>query len=500
MNIKVVIGDIAEQKIDAIVVNLFEGVEHPGGATGAVDRSLGGLITHLIASNEIKGKVREVTEVHTLGKITPERVIVVGLGKQKDFKLDTIRGVAAEVIRQLKHIGVKRMATIVHGTGIGGIPPQAAAQALAEGSLLGLYSFRHHMTTPAEDMDPSELLIVEHSPDKKEQLEKGVRQGIIIADATILARDWGNEPGNIMTPTRMADIAQEIGRTHCLAVTVMDRKQMAELGMGCLLAVSQGSRQEPKLIIVSYRGDDSSKETLGLVGKGITFDSGGISIKSDDGMREMKTDMAGGAAVIALMQVLAQLKPKLNVTGIVPATENMPDGAALKPGDVIRAMNGKTIEIVSTDAEGRLILADAICYARKLGLSPIIDIATLTGNCRQALGDVCSGAFTNKQELLAKLMEAGEAAGEYLWQFPMYEEYKENIKGEIADIQNHGGRTAGAITAALFLAEFIDDTPWVHLDIAGTARSDKDKPYIAKGATGVPVRTLTNFILARSVA
>jgi len=498
LNIRVVTGDITEQKVEAIIVNLFEGVEHPGGATGAVDRGLGGLITHLIASGEIKGKLREVTEVHTMGKIAPERVLVVGLGKQKDFKLDTIRGVAAEATRQLKHIGVRRGATIVHGAGIGGIPPQSAAQALAEGSLLGLYSFRQHMTTPPEDTDPAELLVVEHSPEKKDLLEKGVSYGVVLAEATKLARDWGNEPANVMTPTRMADIAQEIGRTYGLTVSVLDEKQMAELGMAGLLGVSQGSRQEPKFIVMSYRGDDSARETLGLVGKGITFDSGGISIKSDDGMREMKTDMAGGAAVMALMQALAQLKPRVNVTGIVPATENMPDGAALKPGDVIKAMNGKTIEIVSTDAEGRLILADALCYANKLGLSPIIDVATLTGSCRQAFGDVCTGAFTNNQELLARLIQAGEKAGEYLWQMPMYEEYKEQIKGEIADIQNHGGRTAGAITAALFLAEFVEDTPWVHLDIAGTWRSDKDKPYIAKGATGVPLRTLANFIVTRS--
>lgn len=498
MDIKVVIGDIVEQKVDAIIVNLFEGVEHPGGATGAVDKALGGLLTRLIAVGEIRGKVRETTVLHTQGKIAPERVLIAGLGKQKVFKVDTIRGVMAEACRHLKQIGVQRAATIVHGAGVGSIAAESAAQAIAEGSLLGLYTFREHITIPPEQKDLAELLVVERSGDKKDLLERGVSRGVILAEAVKLARDMGNEPANIMTPGRMAEIAQEIGASYGLSVSILDKEQMAELGMGGLLGVAQGSRQEPKLIVMSYHGDDSKKETLGLVGKGITFDSGGISIKPDDGLREMKTDMAGGAAVIAVMKALAQLKPGINVTGVVPATENMPDGAALKPGDVVKAMNGKTIEIVSTDAEGRLILADALCYARKLGLSPIIDIATLTGACRIALGDVCTGAFTNNQELLNSLIQAGQQAGEYLWQMPMYEEYKEQIKGEIADIQNHGGRMAGAITAAQFLGEFVEDAPWVHLDIAGTARVEKEKPYVAKGATGVPVRTVVNFILARA--
>jgi leucyl aminopeptidase len=247
---------------------------------------------------------------------------------------------------------------------------------------------------------------------------------------------------------------------------------------------------------MGYRGGDPATSPVGLIGKGLTFDSGGISIKPSEHMDEMKGDMAGGAAVIAAMKAIAELKPRINVTGLVPATENLPGGAALKPGDILKAMNGKTIEVVNTDAEGRLALADALSYANKLGLSPLVDVATLTGSCRVALGDICSGAFGNDQELVAKVIKAGEEAGEKIWQLPMYEEYKEKNKSEVADIKNTGGRYAGAITAAQFLAEFSQDTPWAHLDIAGPFLTDKERGYLVKGGTGVAVRTLVNLVLA----
>ncbi len=496
MDIKVVTGDILEQRVEAIVVNLFEGVEHPGGATGAVDKALGGLITKLIAAGEIKGKSKETTLLHTQDKIAPERVLVMGLGKQKDFKLDTIRSLAAEACQCLRQINVKRAATIVHGAGSGGVAAEAAAQAIAEGSLLGLYAYRRYVTTPPEHADIEELLIVERSADRQDALEKGVRRGTVVAEATRLARDMGNQPSNVKTPRSLAEAAAEIGQSYGMAVDVLDKQRITELGMGCLLGVAQGSQHEPRLVVMSYRGDDSGKETLGLVGKGITFDTGGISIKPEDGMREMKTDMAGAAVVIATMKALAQLKPRINVTGVLPLAENMPDGAALKPGDVIKAMNGKTVEIISTDAEGRLILADALLYARKLELSPIIDVATLTGACRIALGDICTGGFTNDQALLDRLVRAGATEGERIWQLPMYEEYREQIKSDVADIKNTGGAYAGAITAAKFLADFVGSTPWVHLDIAGTSQSDKERGHLVKGATGVPVRTLVHLVLS----
>jgi leucyl aminopeptidase len=276
----------------------------------------------------------------------------------------------------------------------------------------------------------------------------------------------------------------------------MDREQMEKEGMGALLGVAQGSSQPSKLIALSYKGNKKSSNTLGFIGKGITFDSGGISIKPSEGMAEMKGDMAGAAAVMAALVTIAQLKLKVNVTAIIPATENLPGGNALKPGDILKALNGKTIEVVNTDAEGRLILADALSYAVKRGLSPLIDLATLTGACRVALGDIYSGILGNSQELIEKLIKSGADAGERLWQMPMHEDYKELNKSDVADIKNSGGRWAGTITAAHFLAEFVGDTPWAHIDIAGTSFMEKERGYLVKGATGAGVRTLISFALA----
>ena len=496
MEVKVVSGDIAKIKVGAAIVNLFEGVQHPGGATGAVDQALGGAITRLIAEGEIKGKLNEITLIHTLGKMEAERVVVLGLGKQEKFTLDSIRAAMAEASKFLRKLGVKQVATIVHGAGIGGMEAEKAAQALTEGSILGLYTFRKHITKEPEYREIEELLIVEQDGSKHAALEQGVKRGRILAEATNCARDMINEPANYMTPSDMAEVARNVASKYGLECSVLEREEMKNLGMGAVLGVSQGSRQPPKFIIISYRGDDSSKSTLGLIGKGLTFDSGGISIKPSESMDEMKGDMAGGATVIAAMRAIAEFKAKINVTGLVPATENLPGGAALKPGDVLKAMNGKTIEVVNTDAEGRLILADALCYARKLGLSPLVDVATLTGACHVALGDVCTGAFGNNQETIARVIKAGEESGEKIWQLPMFDEYKEQNKSDVADIKNSGGRWGGAITAAQFLAEFSQDTPWTHLDIAGTSFSSKERAYTLKGATGVAVRTLVNFALA----
>ena len=316
-----------------------------------------------------------------------------------------------------------------------------------------------------------------------------------MAEATNWARDIVNEPANKMTPTQMAEAASQLAETCGLSVEVLDKARMTKLGMGGLLGVAQGSQQPPRFIILGYKGKATTDIDLALVGKGITFDSGGISIKPSEGMADMKGDMAGGASVMAALSAMAQLKLKINVTALVPTTENLPSGTALKPGDIIKAMNGQTIEVLNTDAEGRLILADALCYARRLKVKAIVDVATLTGACMVALGKICTGVFSNNQELADKVMAAGQEAGEPAWQLPMFEEYREQLKSDIADIKNIGNRYGGAITAAKFLADFVDDTPWVHLDIAGTADSDKEKGYLVKGATGVPVRTLVNLVL-----
>jgi leucyl aminopeptidase len=496
LEIKVIVGSIAQIEADAIVVNLFEGVDQPDGATVAVDKALDGVISSLISRGEVKGKFGEVSIVHTFRKLPAAVIAIAGLGKRQDLNVDKIRGVAGEFCRTLRKLNCHKIATILHGAGLGGIEPEASAQAIAEGAILGLYSFTKYKKPEYENIE--EMMIMVREKEKVPILESAIDKGKLIAEATSLARDMVNEPANYMTPSQMAEAAKDIASKYNLELKVFDREDMEAMGMGALLGVAKGSNQPPKLITLSYRGDERSEKTVGFLGKGITFDSGGISIKPSEGMDEMKDDMAGAAAVMTALRAIAQLKPKINVTAIIAATENLPSGTALKPGDVLKAMNGKTIEVISTDAEGRLTLADALSYAQKLGLSPLIDLATLTGACRVALGTLYSGLFGNDQDLIDKVLKAAERSGERMWQMPMPEEYKEQNKSEIANVKNVGNRYGGAITAALFLAEFVANVPWVHIDIAGTAFSTKESGYIVKGATGVGVRTLVELALSEA--
>ena len=496
MDIKALIEDVTRVKTDAIMVNVFDGVEHLGSSTAAIDKALDGAISQLISQGEIKGKLGEATIIHSMGKLPAARVTVIGLGKKEELTLDKVRGAVAEACRLLRQKGVGSIATIPHGVGVVDIGLESVAQAITEGTLLGLYVFRKHMTKESEHGEVKRLLIVSNDKSALPRLEQGINRGKVVAEAANLARDMVNEPANYMTPTHMAEEARRLADTYGLGITILDREQMQDMGMGALLGVAQGSKQPPRLIVLSYNGGNSTGVDVALIGKGITFDSGGISIKPSEKMDEMKGDMAGGAVVMAAISAIAQLKPKLNVTAIVPATENLPGGNAFKPGDILSAMTGKTIEIISTDAEGRLALSDAFGYAKKLDAKAIVDVATLTGACRVALGDVYTGAFGNNKELVDKVITAGVEVGELIWQLPLHELYQEQNKSDVADIKNVGGRYGGAITAAQFLAEFAGDTPWVHLDIAGTSWLDKDRKYLVKGATGIPVRTLVNFILS----
>ena len=500
MRITVTTGDVTTTDTPALVVNLFSGVTAPGGATGPVDRALDGVISQLINEGEIKAKVGDISLIHTMGKIAPARVVVVGLGPADKFDAQVVRQVSADVARYLRQKGIKEAVTIAHGAGIGGLEPTTSGQAIAEGSLLGLYKFGTYLSSSKEAGGELEkLTIVEQDQERASEIETGVAAGIVAAEATILARDMVNEPANVMTPAQMAKIARRVAESEGLTLNILEAPQMREMGMGALLGVAQGSDEPPKLIVMDYKGDpDNPSNNLGLVGKGITFDTGGISLKQPGGMEAMKGDMAGGASVIAAMKMIGQEKPKINVTGIVAATENMPSGSAQRPGDVVRAMNGKTIEVINTDAEGRLVLADALCYAREQGLTRLVDVATLTGAMVTTLGKACTGIMGNNQELLDQVTEAGRDTGEKYWQLPMFDEYKDLIKSDVADMKNSGGRQAGSISAAFLLAEFVGDTPWVHMDIAGTSTADRTKGYQVKGATGVPARTLAK--LARNLA
>ena len=495
MDIKVASGDIAQQEVGAIVVNLFEGVKSPGGATGAVDKAMGSAISDLIEDGETTGKKGEITLVHTLGRIPPKRVVVLGLGKAAEFDKNAVLWVSGVAARHIGRLGVKEAATTAHGAGIGGLDASQAAAAIAEGTLLGLYKFDKYKADKGKDA-LDRLTIVELDSGRVNELEAGVSEGSVIANAVMRCRDMANEPANRMTPTEMADAALDIARQSDLEIEVLERRDMENLKMGALLGVAQGSVEPPKLIVLRYRGDPSDEENaLALVGKGITFDSGGISIKPSANMGDMKGDMAGGAAVLCAMEAIGALKPRINVTAIVPATENMPGGRAQRPGDVVTTMSGKTIEIDNTDAEGRLVLADALTYARSKGISRIVDVATLTGAMKTALGTVCTGAFGNDQKLVDQVVEAGNREGERVWQFPMFEEYKTQYKSDVADMKNTGGRNAGSIVGAQIIGEFTDGASWVHLDIAGTSRSERVSGHITKGATGIPVRTLVRLAI-----
>ena len=494
MRISVEQGDISRASAAVVVVNLFEGVTSPGGGTGAVDQAMAGAISDLIAAGDARGKSGEMILVHTLGRLPAPRVVVAGLGKSSEFSIDKVRDLSANLARYLRQHRIKNAAVIAHGAGIAGLDPEACAQAIAEGTVLGLYRFLRHKKPPEDSSELESLTIVEHDAAKVAALKRGVERGTILAEAANLCRDMANEPANHLTPTEMANRAEALAREVGLQCEVYGPDWMREKGMGGILGVAAGSVQEPRFIVLRYRGAGDEKP-LALVGKGITFDSGGISIKPAENMGEMKGDMSGGAAVIAALGAIARLQPRLNVIAVVPATENMPSGSATKPGDVLRTMTGNTIEVVNTDAEGRLVLSDAIAYARQEGAAAIVDVATLTGAIFVTLGDVALGAMTNNPDLLEKVKRAAAVAGEKLWELPMFEEYKDLIKSEVADMKNSGGRPAGSITAAFLLKEFAEDTPWVHLDMAGVDSYDREKGVIVKGASGIPVRTLVNLAL-----
>jgi leucyl aminopeptidase len=494
VDIRVTSGMIQDIKADAVIVNIFEGQE-PSGATGAIDKALSGMINTLKNNGDVRGKLNEVTVLYPRDEMLAGRVIVVGLGKAEEFTLDRARQAVGSAAQKARDLGAQSIATIVFGAGAGGLDTQAAAQATVEGIVLGLYEFRIHKSTPAERGPVESLTVVEADSNKLAAVEAGVHVGRILAEATSFARDLVNQPSNHMTPHILADAARDMAAQNKLKYEVLGREQMAELGMGALMGVTQGSDEPPQLIILEHKPE--AGQPVIFVGKGITFDSGGISIKPSDKMEDMKGDMAGAAAVIGAMQAVAQLDLPLHVVALAPACENLPSGHAYKPGDVLKAMNGKTIEVISTDAEGRLILADALCYAARYNPAAVIDLATLTGACVIALGDmVAAGIFSNDDELSSKLRGAASKAGEKLWPLPLYAEYKDKIKSQVADMKNTGGRYGGVGTSAIFLQEFTS-FPWAHLDIAAMSLNDSNGPYIPKGGTGYGARTLVEFLRAR---
>jgi leucyl aminopeptidase len=476
---------------DLLLVPTFEGeaLEDIAGVREATGRA----IDNAVAAGEFRGKPYEVFLTAVSGWGTP-RLMLVGAGSRATFNTERLRKIATAGALSAKARRVKRIAFLLRGE----LPEAAAIQAVAEGLMLAAYNGDFYKSGERSGPPPAEMVIVVKSGEQT-SLDAAARRGAVLGESCNIARDLCNEPPNVLTPAVLADRAAKIAKEAGLSVDVIDEKGIAALNMGLLLGVGQGSAQPPRLVVIKHipKGAPDAP-VLGLVGKGITFDTGGISIKPADGMDRMKTDMSGAAAVIGAMRAIALLKAPIKVVGVVPAAENMPGGRATRPSDILTSASGKTVEVVNTDAEGRLILGDALWYARELGATHLVDIATLTGACVVALGKVASGLFGQPDGWAEVVNRTAQRAGDRCWRLPLYEEYKEQIKSEIADMINSGGRPGGACTAALFLKEFVDDMPWVHLDIAGTAWAEDAKPWQSKGSTGVAVRTLAELAFTSS--
>jgi leucyl aminopeptidase len=461
---------------DALIVPVFEG--RKDARFGAED---------LFASGEVAGKALELTLLHHAPGVRATRVLLVGAGKPDRFDPAGVRRLTGAAVRHLKAKSVKKIAFVLDPEFEGA----EFASAAVEGALLGDFEPDRYKT--GDDKKSLDTFIVAGDTS---QLQAAVDRGRILAEAQNFSRALVNEPANLLTPLGMADAARKMAAEFGLEYETLDRDAMQKLGMGSLLGVAIGSAEPPVLIVLRYRpANPRAAAHLGLVGKGVTFDTGGISIKPADGMEKMKYDMAGGAAMIGAMRAIAQLRPAIPVSAYIPCVENMPGSRAQRPGDIVTAMNGKTIEVINTDAEGRLILADALTYARRQGCTHLVDAATLTGAVVVALGHLNVGLFANEDGMRDRVLAASKAEGERMWPLPLEDDYKEYLKSGFADIANVGGRWGGAITAAVFLKEFAEETPWVHLDIAGTAWLDDTKPYLAKGPTGLPVRTLVRLAM-----
>ncbi|GAC1571780.1 MAG: leucyl aminopeptidase [Candidatus Elarobacter sp.] len=465
----------------ALVVPVFAGGALDG-AAAEVDRVLGGAISDVLASGEIAGKPNETSLVHA--KDAPfKRVFIVGLGEREKFTVAGLAKYAGTAVRYLGKRGFKQLAIALPA----GVDAAQAASFVAEGAFAAIVDTTMYRTEADKPVLTESVTILAGTYDRA-AVDTGAKRGSIIGSAVNAARTMALTPGNDMTPTHLAARAKELAQDAGLEFDVLDEARMEAKGMGSLLGVSRGSDEPATLSVITYRGDPSSKEILALVGKGLTFDSGGISIKPAENMHEMKYDMSGGAAVAAAMWAIGKLRPKLNVIGLVPSSDNLPGHRAMKPGDLLKAMNGKTIEVINTDAEGRLILADALCYARELGATKIIDAATLTGACVVALGHAASGTMSNDDAFVQRFLHVVADCGERYWQLPLYPDFDQLIKSDIADLKNTGGRPGGAETAGAFLKAFVGDTPWIHLDVAGTAYLDGESTFLAKGPTGTPVR------------
>ena len=495
MRVSVKKGRLTEIEDHAICFGVFQDQKLLRGELKELDTALSGTISDFLEAGDFRGKLNQTTLIYTKGKLESKRVILVGLGKREKFDLDKIRQAAGTICKKAKELKIKGFSCEIYGGKQRKFSLQDSSQALVEGTLLANYQLGDYKTVDREDLfEVEELTLVDDDRANIAKIQKGAKTGEVFSWGTNLARDLINHPANVINPTKLAQVAVNLSKEHKFKCNVLSLADIKKLKMGALLGVAQGSNEPPKFIILEHLPKRKRGGTVVLVGKGITFDSGGISIKPSANMEEMKADMSGAAAVLATVSSAARLNLPVHLVGLIPATENLPSGTAQRPGDILTSYSGKTIEVINTDAEGRLVLADALAYADKFKPKAIVDIATLTGACVVALGHVCAGIMGNDQNLKKRMIQASQKTGEKIWELPLWEEYDEQIKSDLADVKNTGGRPGGSITAAMFLKKFVGDYPWVHLDIAGMDMEEKDRPYIPKGALGFGVRLFLQFL------
>jgi leucyl aminopeptidase len=494
MKVDIITGQLSEHKTDALIVYAFDDqhTSKPNNATQAVNDALDGMLYSIMERGDFGGKANETLVLYPQDGVKAVRLIVVGLGKADNFDAEVLRQAVGTGIKKARDLKAIQVTTVTAGTGRSDLSVGDSAQAIAEGATLALYDYQGQKSNQQKQPALS-LQIMAYGDEDSGVIEDGVKRGMAFAEGSLLARELTNLPANICTPSYLAEQAQGLGEDLGIKVQVLERQQMKALKMGALLAVAQGSDTPPRFIIMEHNADKAKDlPTVVLVGKGVTFDTGGYSIKTRDGMVGMKSDMGGAAAVIGAMKTVAMLKTPLHVVGLVPSADNMINGKAYRPQDVIKASNGKTIEIISTDAEGRMLLADALVYAGRYEPDAVVDIATLTGGAVVALGDVASALFSRDDAVWNTLRQAGHNTQERVWRMPLYAEYQKQLESDTADMKNSGGRLASACTAATFLSNFVD-YPWAHVDIAGMVNSDGRKSYVPKGASGFGARLLAEF-------
>ncbi len=492
MDIRVKKGKAEKYPCELLLLFSFESPEPLEGPVQKVDEEWKGFISNLIKQGDFKGELFQRQLLYTQGALPAKRVLLTGLGKRGEFDLEKWRGASSKAGQFIRDAGIKQFVFPVKK--IDGFPEEELAESFVTGFLLGTYQFNAFKTLERKKIKEIDgVILLGEIAEEMTGIQEGLRKGKIISESVNLARDLANAPSNQVTPAALAEKAKEIAKDRIIEVQVLEVSDAEALGMGAFVAVAKGSQEPGKFIVLEYN-KGKGLDTIALVGKGITFDSGGISIKPAERMEQMKADMSGAAAVLATLEAISKLRIPLHVVGIIPATENLPSGKAYKPGDVLKTLSGQTVEVISTDAEGRLILSDALAYSLRFQPKAIIDLATLTGACVIALGDYVTGLFGNDESLLKRIEGASEKSGEKVWRLPLWDEYFEYLKSDVADFKNVGTRAAGATIGAIFLSKFVEKTPWVHLDIAGPAFIEKERPYVPKGGTGVGVRLLVQML------